>query len=296
MQKKFILALTLLLSLTLTSCGNTSSTSLKNYEIKKELKINEDENKENSPTKETLMNSKNINESSLSNKEIHWGYRPNKEHKTPEIVASVGELLSKYSGYYVGDVNSKKLYLTFDEGYENGFTGEILDILKANNVPAAFFVTRPYILKETDLINRMVNEGHIVANHTSTHPAMPSVVDNMEKFNKEFTDTEAAFKEVTGKDMPKYFRPPMGRYSEKSLYLTQKLGYKSIFWSFAHKDWEVNNQPSVEQTKEKIKGGMHSGAILLLHAVSESNTKALDSVLKELKTEGYEFLSLDDLK
>lgn len=295
MQKRFIIALTFLLSLSLTSCGNTLNRDQSKNEIRKEFNASDKENKEDITSKETSSKAKNT-ENTLSNSEIHWGYRPNKENKTPEIVANVNELLSKYSGYYVGDTSSKKLYLTFDEGYENGFTGEILDILKENNVPAAFFVTKPYILKETDLINRMVNEGHIVGNHTSNHPAMPSVAHDVEKFNKEFTDTEEAFKEVTGKDIPKYFRPPMGRYSEKTLYLTENLGYKSVFWSFAHKDWEINNQPSIEQTKEKIKGGMHNGSIILLHAVSESNTKALDSILKELKSEGYEFLSLDKLK
>lgn len=275
MKKKLIVSLMILLSLCLSSCVKDTSNDI---------------------TKETSSIKKTIKETNLSNKEIHWGFRPNKEHKTPEIPAEITNLLSKNAGYYVGDTSSKELYLTFDEGYENGYTGEILDILKENQVPAAFFVTKPYIVKEKDLINRMVNEGHIVANHTSTHPAMPSVADDIEKFNLEFSDTEEAYKSVTGKDMPKYFRPPMGRYSEKTLALTQKLGYKSVFWSFAHKDWEVNNQPSVEHTKEKIKSGMHNGCIILLHAVSESNTKALDSVLKELKAEGYKFLSLDSLK
>ncbi|KMT22583.1 delta-lactam-biosynthetic de-N-acetylase [Clostridium cylindrosporum] len=309
MQKKLIISLTILLSLSLSSCAkyndnnpNTSNISKGNNitESKdnnsEKLPNNKTENESKVSTKEASSKpSKSADASSLSNKEIHWGYRPNKEFRTPEIVESVNELLKKYSGYFVGDTSSKKLYLTFDEGYENGYTGEILDILKANNVPAAFFVTKPYIEKEKDLINRMVNEGHIVGNHTSNHPAMPSVTDDEDKFNKEFTDTEESFKAVTGKDMPKFFRPPMGRYSEKSLYLTEKLGYKSVFWSFAHKDWEVNNQPSVEHTIKKIKGGMHNGCVILLHAVSESNTKALDSVIKDLKAEGYEFLSLDKL-
>ncbi|MEF9952741.1 MAG: delta-lactam-biosynthetic de-N-acetylase [Clostridium sp.] len=296
MQKRLIISFLLLLSLTLVSWAtSTDSLSSKDNTTKTET-ANKAPNKVPANSKETSTSpSKEVSESTLSNKEIHWGYRPNKEHKTPEIVSSVNELLCKHSGYYVGDTSSKKLYLTFDEGYENGYTDEILDILKTNNVPAAFFVTKPYIEKEPELIKRMVNEGHIVGNHTSTHPAMPSITDNVDKFNQEFADTEKAFKDITGKDMPKYFRPPMGRYSEKSLYLTQKLGYKSVFWSFAHKDWEVNNQPSVENSKTKIESGMHNGCIILLHAVSESNTNALDSVIKCLKSQGYEFLSLDKL-
>ncbi|MEG0371856.1 MAG: polysaccharide deacetylase family protein, partial [Clostridium sp.] len=284
MHKRLIISLTLLLCLSLTSCSKAPSASSGESLSKEPTK----EHSKNTPNPKTTDNTQynpeeltkptSINpspksiETSLSNKEIHWGFRPNKEHKTPEILPSINELLSKHSSFYTGDTTSKKLYLTFDEGYENGYTGQILDILKANNVPAAFFVTRPYIKKESDLINRMVNEGHIVGNHTSTHPAMPSITDNSDRFAKEFSDTEEAFKDITGKDMPKFFRPPMGRYSEKSLYMTSRLGYKSIFWSFAHKDWEVDNQPSTEHTIQKIKGGMHNGCIILLHAVSESNT------------------------
>lgn len=298
MQKKVILILICVLSLMLFSCQKKDNTP-ENIQNEVKLQTPKKETSEeidDSKTEETLNKSSTVDENSLSNEEIHWGYRPNKENKTPEIVENVNKLMSEYSSYYVGDTSSKKLYLTFDEGYENGFTGEILDILKANNVPAAFFVTKPYITKESNLIKRMVDEGHIVGNHTSTHPAMPSITDDSTKFNQEFIETENEFKKVTGKEMPKFFRPPMGRYSEKSLYMTERLGYKSVFWSFAHKDWEVDNQPSVEKTKEKVKGGMHNGCIILLHAVSESNTKALDSLLKELKADGYEFLSLDKLK
>lgn len=232
----------------------------------------------------------------LSNKEISWGYRSNKNHTAPEIPAEYKTLLDKYSGYYVGDTSSKVIYLTFDEGYENGYTPKILDILKANDVKAAFFVTRPYIKREADIVKRMVQEGHLVCNHSSTHPSMPSKAGDIEAFNKEFTDTEAMFKEVAGIDMPKFFRPPMGVFSERSLYLTQKLGYKTIFWSFAHKDWLVNEQPSVTATHDKVLAGAHNGEIMLLHAVSKSNTEALDSIIKDLKAQGYRFGTLDELK
>ena len=291
-MKILIISILILTCSVFSSCSNKQNTT-KNISNNVNIEKKQSTEEESEKTEETTVE---VNNTSLSNKEVGWGYRPNSENKVPEIPGEIEGLLKKYSSYYVGDTSNKKLYLTFDEGYENGFTGEILDILKANNVPAAFFVTKPYILKEKDLIKRMVDEGHIVANHTSTHPSMPDVAGDSEKFKFEFEDTENAFKEITGKDMPKYFRPPMGKYSEKTLHLTNELGYKSIFWSFAHKDWEVDNQPSVEATKEKIKKGMHNGCIILLHAVSESNTKALDSVLKELKADGYEFLSLDDLK
>lgn len=237
-----------------------------------------------------------IDPSKLNNTTKGWGFKPNETHLVPEIPASTKKLIEKFSGYYIGDKSQKVIYLTFDEGYENGYSGQILDILKANNVKAAFFVTRPYIIKEKDLVKRMVDEGHLVCNHSSKHPSMPSVTHDTKLFNSEFTDTETAFKEVTGKDMPKFFRPPKGEYSELSLYLTKELGYKTIFWSFAHRDWEVNNQPSVEETLKRVLGRSHNGEIMLLHAVSKSNTDALDTILKTLKSEGYRFGTLEELK
>lgn len=238
----------------------------------------------------------NANPDTLSNEKHGWGFRPNTSHETPEIPANMKELLNKYSGYYVGDTSSKVIYVTFDEGYENGYTPKILDVLKANNVKAAFFVTRPYILQNKEIVKRMMDEGHTVCNHTSKHPSMPSVTSDLERFNKEFSDTEEAYKEVTGKDMPKFFRPPMGEFSEKSLYLTQKLGYKTILWSFAHKDWLVDQQPSIETTIERVITRSHNGEIMLLHAVSKSNTEALDSIIKQLQSQGYRFGTLDEFK
>lgn len=234
--------------------------------------------------------------SKYSNADKGWYFTPNKTHTTPQLPANIIAMLKDHAGYYVGDTKSKVIYLTFDEGYENGYSSKILDILKANDVQAAFFVTRPYINQNKDLIKRMVAEGHIVANHTSTHPSMPSKATDYAAFQKEFTDTEKAFTSVTGQEMPKFFRPPMGKYSERSLFLTKELGYKSIFWSFAHRDWLVDDQPSVQATHDKVLGGAHNGAIYLLHAVSKSNTEALDSIIKDLKAEGYRFAPLTELK
>ncbi|QCX34211.1 delta-lactam-biosynthetic de-N-acetylase [Caloramator sp. E03] len=233
--------------------------------------------------------------SNLSNKTIPWGLGPNKNHVPPSIPMEHKTILDKYSGYYLGDTSKKVIYITFDEGYEIGYTSVILDILKSNDVKAAFFVTRHYIIKEPDLIKRMVNEGHIVCNHSSTHPSMPSIANNIESFTKEFTDTEAAFKDVTGIDMPKFFRPPKGEFSEKVLYLTQKLGYKTVFWSFAYKDWLVDQQPSEKYAYDKIMSSTHNGEIMLLHAVSKTNANILDSVIKELKKQGYRFGTLYEL-
>jgi peptidoglycan-N-acetylmuramic acid deacetylase len=189
----------------------------------------------------------------------------------------------------VGDTTRKVLYLTFDEGYENGYTNKILDILRDNDVKAIFFVTLPYLKGNTDIIQRMVNEGHIVANHTNHHPSMPSVTGDEAKFNKELQDVENEYKTITGKDMPKFFRPPMGEFSERSLAMTRNLGYKTVFWSFAYYDWDLNRQPSAEKAKKTILGGLHNGSIMLIHAVSKTNTEVLDEVLKEAKAEGYTF-------
>ncbi|CDF57768.1 delta-lactam-biosynthetic de-N-acetylase [Thermobrachium celere] len=247
------------------------------------------------PSNEQTKDDINVNAPNLSNKEIDFGPPPIKDHKPQYMPKEIVELFKKYDAYYLGDTSKKEIYLTFDEGYENGYTSKILDILKEKNVKAAFFVTRPYILQNKELIKRMVEEGHIVANHSSTHPSMPQKALDFEKFKKEFEDTEIAFKEVTGQDMPKFFRPPMGKYSELSLYYTQKLGYKTIFWSFAHKDWLVNEQPPVETTIQRVLDRCHNGEIMLLHAVSKSNTEALPTIIDKLQEMGYEFKPLTAL-
>lgn len=255
---------------------------------------NEDENRSDgnstSPsTENTTPSTSKIDANSLSNEKIAWWFKPNKEHVTPEINLKINFDLSKYDAHYVGDTSKKVLYLTFDEGYENGYTPKILDILKANDVKAIFFVTSPYVKDNPDIIKRMVEEGHIVGNHTNHHPSMPDVTNSEEKFNNEFSDVEAKYKEITGEDMPLYFRPPMGEYSEKSLAMTKNLGYKTLFWSFAYLDWDINKQPNPVKAKDTIMNGVHNGAILLIHAVSKTNTEILDSILKECKSQGYEF-------
>ncbi|WP_167349613.1 delta-lactam-biosynthetic de-N-acetylase [Clostridium nigeriense] len=226
--------------------------------------------------------------------ELNWYFVKRENEKTPEPPKESASFFSEYGAYYVGDTNSKVLYLTFDEGYENGNTPKILDILKEEQVPAAFFVVKPYIKQEGDIVKRMVEEGHLVCNHTSHHPSMATIKDN-EKFKLEFTEVEDEFKKLTGTDMPKFFRPPMGKYSKNSLKKTQALGYKTIFWSFAYKDWLVDNQPNETTAIKKIVNGAHPGAIILLHAVSNTNAKVLKNVIQELKSQGYEFKSLNEL-
>ena len=225
---------------------------------------------------------------------LNWYYNLNKESKTVTPPKECSSFIDKYNTYYVGDTSKKVIYLTFDEGYENGYTAKILDILKEHKVPAAFFVVKPYITGNPDLIKRMEDEGHIVGNHSWHHPDMAQISDP-EKFKQEFEAVESAYKEVTGKDMKKFFRPPMGKFNEESLKRTKDLGYKTIFWSFAYKDWIKDEQPSKEEGKKKILEKAHNGEIMLLHAVSSTNTSILGEVIEQLKSEGYEFKSLDDL-
>lgn len=238
-----------------------------------------------------LLNSETDN---LSVKEYGWYYKFISSDRPPETPIAAQTFPSKYDCYGYGDSSKKELYLTFDEGYENGYTAPILDVLKKHNVKAAFFVVKPYITSNPELIKRMVDEGHLVCNHSARHPSMASIKD-FEVFSKELTDVEAAFEEVTGKKMPKYFRPPMGKYSELSLYFTKKCGYKSVFWSLAYADWKVKDQPNPEAAKKKLLGRTHNGSIVLLHAVSKTNVQILDDLITEWKNRGYELKSLDQL-
>ncbi|MGL4850083.1 MAG: delta-lactam-biosynthetic de-N-acetylase [Clostridium sp.] len=230
---------------------------------------------------------------SHSNSEHSWYFMPNGKAAPPSPPRETENFLAHNNAYFLGNSSSKDIFLTFDEGYENGNTNKILDILKETNTPAAFFVVKPYIEKEPALINRMISEGHLVCNHSSKHLSMPSLDYNT--FTKEFKEVEDSYKALTGKDIPKFFRPPMGKYSEDSLIKTKNLGYKTIFWSFAYKDWLINAQPSPEEGFKKITSSVHPGCILLLHAVSDTNVKILKDVIIHLQKEGYTFKPLTDL-
>ncbi len=225
-----------------------------------------------------------------SNEMYGWGLKKN-VNAPPDIPEGIKNMMHTYEGIYLGDT-PRSLYLTFDEGYENGYTEKILDVLKENNVPAAFFVTGPYLEKEEALIRRMFDEGHVVGNHTVHHPSLPQV-ESTEKVKEEITALNDMCKEKYGKEM-RFFRPPRGEYSERTLKIAGDLGYKNVFWSFAYKDWDVKNQKGTEYAYEQIKKGVHDGAVLLLHAVSKDNAEVLDRVIKDLKSEGYRFKSLED--
>lgn len=230
----------------------------------------------------------------LSNKKLSWYVVRSPDHMPPRPNTEGGFDLKKYAAYFLGK-DEKVIYLTFDEGYENGYTSVILDILKKQQVPAAFFVTKPYIESNPELIKRMVAEGHIVANHSNTHPSMPDKTNDKEAFRNELEETAKAFASLTGQEMPPYFRPPRGEFSEKSLSMTQEFGYRTILWSFAYEDWMTDKQPAPETALRKILDNTHNGEIMLLHAVSSTNAAILDQAISEIKQQGYSFEPLSSI-
>ena len=238
---------------------------------------------------ETVETSSNI----VSTKKIEWGIKRNENHEQPDVGKENRRILEENNGICLGKEDEKVLYLTFDEGYEAGYTSKILEVLKENDVKAAFFITAHYLNTQEDLVNQMIEEGHIVGNHTVNHKSMPSLSE--EEIRKEVMDLHTSIYEKFGYEM-KYIRPPKGEFSEKSIKYTNTLGYKTVMWSFAYEDWNENKQPNEEKAKEKIINNFHNGEIILLHGNSKTNTNILDSIIKEAKSMGYEFKSLNEFE
>ena len=222
-----------------------------------------------------------------------WGLSFRQEGAPP--VGNAGrDQLKAYDAAYLGDPAKKILYLTFDAGYENGSTEKILDVLKEEQVPAAFFLVGNYLEKNADLVRRMVNEGHIVGNHTMHHYDM-SKLTGKEAFTKELTDLENLYRETTGQELPKYYRPPQGIYSTENLTMAKELGYKTVFWSLAYVDWNNDAQPTKEEAFRKLLPRTHPGAVVLLHSTSATNAEILEDLIEEWKEEGYTFGTLEEL-
>ena len=225
----------------------------------------------------------------------NWGLSFQEEGKAP-IGNATAENLLKYNAYYIGktEPSEKVIYLTFDAGYENGNTAPILDALKKHQVPATFFVVGTYLENNKDLILRMTEEGHTVGNHTYHHKDM-SQISSKEAFAEEVQSVEELYKEITGEEMTKYYRPPQGKYSESNLQMAKDMGYKTFFWSLAYVDWYENQQPSKEDAFDKLLSRIHPGAIVLLHSTSSTNAQILDELLTKWEEMGYSFKSLEDL-
>lgn len=222
-----------------------------------------------------------------------WGLSFRQEGMPPIGNAGVDQL-RRYDAAYIGDTTKPTIYLTFDAGYENGCTAKILDTLKKHNVKAAFFLVGNYIEKNADLTRRMVDEGHTVGNHTMHHYDMSKIADK-DTFTKELGDLEALFKEATGKELPRFYRPPQGIYSEDNLKMAQELGYKTVFWSLAYVDWNQDAQPSKEQAFSKLLPRIHNGAVVLLHSTSQTNAEILDELLTKWEQQGYSFGTVEEL-
>jgi peptidoglycan-N-acetylmuramic acid deacetylase len=223
----------------------------------------------------------------------HWGMGFPEEGKPP-VIDTTAEHLRQFDAIHIGSGEEKKVYLTFDAGYENGHTGKILDTLKEKDVKAAFFIVGHYAESQPDLVRRMAGEGHIIGNHTNKHKDMSKITDPA-AFKKELDGLDEAVKKVTGSPAAKYYRPPSGVYSDQNLKMAQKLGYKTIFWSLAYVDWKEDSQPSHEQAMDKLTRRVHPGAIILLHNTSSTNAAILGGLIDKYREMGYSFGTLDDL-
>ena len=221
-----------------------------------------------------------------------WGLHFAQEGQSPDGPLSPSQL-QELGGYFLGDTEEKVLYLTFDAGYENGCTETILDVLQKHNAPAAFFLVGNYLERNADLVRRMVDEGHIVGNHTLHHPDMATV--DADTFASELAGLEALFTEITGKELPKFYRPPQGSYSPENLKQASSLGYTTVFWSLAYADWDNNNQPDPEAALEKLLSRTHNGAVVLLHSTSQTNAQILDRLLSAWEEMGYRFAPITEL-
>lgn len=222
-----------------------------------------------------------------------WGLSFRTEGEAP-VGNATKEQLAEYNALYVGDETQPVIYLTFDAGFENGYTASILDTLKKHSAPAAFFVVGTYIEQNPDLVKRMAQDGHIVGNHTYHHWDMSKIGDQA-TFSQELSTVAEAYEQVTGEKMKPYYRPPQGIYSEENLQMAKELGYRTVFWSLAYVDWLQDAQPTSEEAFSKLIPRIHNGAVVLLHSTSKTNAEILDALLSRWEALGYRFGSLEEL-
>lgn len=225
----------------------------------------------------------------------HFGFKKSVRGQLPSInEEGFKDIIDKNGAIFLGDTSRKELFLTFDNGYENGYTAPILDALKAKKVPAIFFVTGHYVKDQPELLKRMIAEGHLIGNHSWSHPDMTTISD--ERIKDELERVKSAAAQVTGRQEMAYLRPPRGIFSDRTLRVTKALGYTNVFWSAAYKDWDVDDQRGADYAYQKVVSQLHPGAVILLHSVSKDNAAALGSIIDEARRQGYEFKSLDELK
>lgn len=235
---------------------------------------------------------------SVEAKENYWYVKRNAEHKQPLLEKGLS-YIEECGGIYLdknyGDAASEKvIYLTFDVGYENGNVGKIMDVMKEEGVKGSFFILGNVINRAPELVKRMADEGHSVCNHTTTHQCL--VGKSEEILNKEINTLEKKYTELTGRKMSKFFRPPEGTFDRELLQRVEKLGYKTVFWSFAYADWDNKMQMSESAAMEIISKNLHNGEIMLLHPTGETNAKIMRELITLLKSQGYRFATLDEMK
>ncbi|MUG85160.1 delta-lactam-biosynthetic de-N-acetylase [Paenibacillus timonensis] len=225
----------------------------------------------------------------------HFGFKKSVGGQLPSInEEGFKDIIDKNGAIFLADPSRKELFLTFDNGYENGYTAPILDTLKAKKVPAIFFVTGHYIKDQPELLKRMAAEGHLIGNHSWSHPDMTTISDA--QIREELEKVKSATAQVTGQSKMEYLRPPRGIFSDRTLRVTRTLGYTNVFWSVAYKDWDVNDQHGADYAYQKVVSQLHPGAVILLHSVSKDNAAALGAIIDEARRQGYEFKSLDEMK
>ena len=276
-MRKEVVSTLVITAMLVTGAAVTKNQILKNFE-EKEVQI------------QTL--SEAVNAAADGN----WGLSFQEEGKTP-VGNATREYLQQYDAWFCGreqDVKDRCIYLTFDAGYENGYMTGILDVLKEEKVPAAFFLVGNYIEENPDLVKRMKAEDHLVGNHTMHHPDM-SAIASKEEFKKELQQLESGYQTVTGSEMEKFYRPPQGKYSEENLKQAKELGYTTVFWSLAYVDWYENKQPSREEALNLLNRRIHPGAIVLLHSTSATNEEILQELIQGWKEQGYVFRSIAEL-
>lgn len=225
--------------------------------------------------------------SGVTEKTYSWWFTRNSQHQVPTTNQEVKDLLAASKAFYVLPNDQKRIYLTFDCGYELGYSPKILEILDRQQVKAAFFITGHFLNTQPNLVRQMHNSGHLVANHTYNHPDLPTL--SQDKFNQELTALEQKYTAVTGAQLARYLRPPNGVYSASTLKWAQELHYTTVFWSMALVDWDPNNQPGAAFVHQHVLTNIHPGAVILLHVVSQSDTEALEQTIIDLKTQGYGF-------
>lgn len=315
---KYILSLVISLAFVLTGCADDIEPNTKDYESSSDSSVTTQSEtasvssdtktdavteapsesssaKSSSASAEPLKVGKSVDLSALDNTLIGYGQGVIVDSENrPQGAIDFNEKYSKYNAIAMAKADAdnkdgkKTIYLTFDQGYENGYTAKILDTLKEKKVKATFFVLQDYAEKNPDLIKRMIDEGHTVGNHSVSHPSMPNI--SIDEAKEEIMGLHNYIKEKFGYEMNE-FRPPKGEFSERILQLANECGYKTVMWSFAYADWDVNNQPNESEALKKVTDAKHNGAIYLLHSVSATNANILGDVIDNLKNEGYEFLT-----